>query len=214
MPTPETLKRYKAVLGAFMSLRDGTAYPQNTTFSCDQLLAITDVDVESYLRHKAFGTVEVDEHSRPTSSRINSLKFDKKAISHFMPRRTVPWDDINHRGNPTMSSAVKKLLDEVGVFEVRGEGVPPNARRPLEWEEFVDTLIAAHQTLSAETKHLMLAVLTLQWQFIGRIDDMMKLATSTIVKHMQYPFALSLKMCWSKTSVQSVNAQPRSFSLR
>jgi hypothetical protein len=43
-----------------------------------------------------------------------------------------------------------------------------------------------------------LAMITLQWQLIGHIDDVMKLATSTLLKHTLYLFALNIKMCWSK----------------
>jgi hypothetical protein len=54
---------------------------------------------------------------------------------------------------------------------------------------------------------LILAVLMLQWQIIGRIDDVMQLATSTILKNARYPFTLHIKMCWSKNIV-SKNKSP------
>ena len=194
----QTIRRYRAILVEFMSCRDGEAYPADAKFTTNELLAITDVDVVSFLNLKAYGKAVVGENDRPTCGRSNSLKFCKKAISYFMPRKCVHWDDINHQGNPTMSSAVKSMIREVEQFEARGEGVPPNARRPLEWDEMVDIFIAAHNMSSTQVSCTMLAVLTMQWQFIGRIDDVMKLATRTVVKHMQFPFALNLKMCWSK----------------
>jgi hypothetical protein len=43
--------------------------------------------------------------------------------------------------------------------------------------------------------------LMLQWQMIGWIDDVMQLATSTILKNARYPFTLHIKMCWSKNIV-------------
>ena len=194
----KTLRRYQAVLIEFMSFRAGMAYPADAKFTPIELLAITDEDVVSFLNKKAYGKAEVGENDRPTCGRSSSLRFSKKALSHFMPRKYVHWDDITLQGNPTMSSAVKRMIREVEQFEARGEGVRPNARRPLEWEEMMDIFIAAHNMSSIQVSCTMLAVLTMQWQFIGRIDDVMKLATQTVVKHMLFPFALNLKMCWSK----------------
>jgi len=48
---------------------------------------------------------------------------------------------------------------------------------------------------------LMLAVLTLQWQIIGCINDVMQRAMSTILKNSRYPFTLHVKMCMSKNIV-------------
>ena len=194
----QTKRRYHAILNEFMSFHTGTAYSGNDKFTPNELLAITDVDVVSFLNHKAYGKVDVGENDRPICGRSNSIRFLKKAISHFMPRKHVHWDDITQQGNPTKSSAVKTMIHDMEQFEARGEGVPPNARRPLEWEEMIDIFIAAHKMLSTQVSCTILAVLTMQWQFIGRIDDMMKLATRTVVKHRQFPFALNLNMCWSK----------------
>jgi hypothetical protein len=44
----------------------------------------------------------------------------------------------------------------------------------------------------------LLAILTVQWHLMGRIDDIMKLAISTIVFNSCNPFTLHIKMCWSK----------------
>ncbi len=44
----------------------------------------------------------------------------------------------------------------------------------------------------------MLSVLALQWQLIGRIDDMMKLEKSFISFNHEYIFTLLCKMTWSK----------------
>ncbi len=53
----------------------------------------------------------------------------------------------------------------------------------------------------------MLAVLLLQWQSIGWIDDVMHVATSTILKNARYPYTLHIKMCWFKNIV-SKNQSP------
>ncbi len=59
-------------------------------------------------------------------------------------------------------------------------------------------LLATRELFSESIMSTILAVITLQWQLIGCIDDVMKLATSTVLKHTLYPFALNIKMCWSK----------------
>lgn len=115
-----------------------------------------------------------------------------------MPRTAMPWDDINQIGNPTKSNAVNHFVKEMKKHQVRGSGVKSNARRAFEWVEFLAVLLAARELFSASVMSTILAVMTLQWQMIGRIDDMMQLATSTVLKHPLYPYALNIKMCWSK----------------
>ncbi len=44
----------------------------------------------------------------------------------------------------------------------------------------------------------LLAVLTLQWQLIARINNIMQLAMSTLLINYREPFTLHIKMCWSK----------------
>ncbi|KAL3758123.1 hypothetical protein ACHAWU_004204 [Discostella pseudostelligera] len=185
----QTKRRYKAILCEFMSFRDGVVYPIDIDFPRDKLLSITDTDVVSYLNLKAYGKAEVGDLDRPTCGRCDSIKFYKKAISHFMPRKFVPWDDITLVGNPTMSSAVRTMIKDVKQFEARKEGAPSNVRRPLEGDEMRDIFVAAHNMSSLQVSSMMLAVLTLQWQFITRIDDVMKLATDTVGLPQPDPFA-------------------------
>ena len=79
------------------------------------------------------------------------------------------------------------------------QGVASRARRPVEWEEFALLLVLVrHMYALSPLMLVMLGVLTIQWQLIGRIDDVMKLDKSTIRPNMQYPFTLLIKMCWSK----------------
>jgi len=82
---------------------------------------------------------------------------------------------------------------------VRGEGVASQARRPMEWEEFISILVAIRKLYPGrELMDLMLSVLTLQWQLIGRIDDVMKLEKSSLSFNHRFPFTLLCKMTWSK----------------
>ena len=116
-----------------------------------------------------------------------------------MPLRNMPWDDIHQRGNPTRSSAVNEVITKCKKHEVRQEGVSSKARHALEWEQFYSLLVLArHLYGSVETGSFLTAVLCLQWQMIGRIDDVMKLAKSTLLFNSCELSTLNIKMNWSK----------------
>ena len=195
-----TAKAYTKCLIELMSFIDGVQY--NTiapSFSRDQLASITADQVASYLNKKAYGTPSPGPDDRPHLMRSSSLAFHKKAISQFMPLRSMPWDDINLRGNPTRSSAVNDVITRVKKYEVRQEGVSSKARRALKWEEFYSLLVLARRLYgTVETGFFLTAVLCLQWQIIGRIDDVMKLAKSTLLFNSWEPSTWNIKMNLSK----------------
>jgi hypothetical protein len=58
--------------------------------------------------------------------------------------------------------------------------------------------------------YMLLAVMMLQWHFIGRIDDTMCLATTTIQQNLRHPFCLQLKMCKPK-NIRSKQDMPTLF---
>ncbi len=67
----------------------------------------------------------------------------------------------------------------------------------INWDEFMCLLVGTCLVFPTHDAMLtMLAVLTMQWQIIGRINDLMQLATLTILKNLMYPFTLHIKMCW------------------
>ena len=61
-------------------------------------------------------------------------------------------------------------------------------------------LIAARHVFSNREKamYTILAVMSLQWHFIGRIDDILSLVRTTIQVNLRHPFCLQLKMRKSK----------------
>jgi hypothetical protein len=180
------LTKYKPTLFQFMSFLDGITYsPADDTvsFTPDRLASITADDVVRYFNFKAYGTPEPRVNDLPKKCRSSTLSYHKKAISYFMPRQNMQWDDIAQRGNPTRSAAVNKVIVEVKKHEVRGTGVPTSARRAVEWQEYIDVLTATREVFSNRPDAMirLLAILTLQWHFIGRIDDCMQLATTTVL---------------------------------
>ncbi len=199
MDVPSTSRSYATCLIGLLSFIDGVQYNTTSTFSREQLLAVTADQVAAYLNNKAYGTPTPGPNDRPHQGRSNSLAFQKKAISHFMPLRTMQWDDIHLRGNPTRSTAVNDVIAKVKKFEVRQEGVSSQARRPLEWEEFYLLLVLIrHLFADSDVWFFLTAVFCLQWQIIGRIDDVMKLAKGSLLFNPREPYTLNVKMTWSK----------------
>ena len=215
MPAP---KPYKSALYQFMSFLDGTTYsPTDDTvnFSAERLASITADDVVHYFNFKAYGTPEPGANDFPKLCRSSTLFYQKKAISYFMPRQNMQWDDVAHRGNPTKSTAVNKVIVEIKKHEVRGTGVPTSARRAVEWQEYIDVLTATRRIFSSGNPDAMirlLAILTLQWHFIARIDDCMQLATTTVLYNYSAPFTLYIKMVWSK-NIRSERESPTQILL-
>jgi hypothetical protein len=72
-----------------------------------------------------------DPNDRPVHARSTSLEFFKKAVSHFMLNRNVPWYVESSTGNPTMSVAVNNLIKTIQKAEVRKQGKKSNAKRDL-----------------------------------------------------------------------------------
>ena len=91
MDIPNTSKSYAACLISLLSFIDGVQYNTASTFSHEQLLAVTADQVTTYLHNKAYSSPN-NCHNR---GRSNSLAFHEMVISHFMPLCTMHWDDIH-----------------------------------------------------------------------------------------------------------------------
>jgi hypothetical protein len=199
-----------------MSFLDGIEYSpaDDITFTTERLASITADDVVHYFNFKAYGTPDPGVNDYPKLCRSSTLMYHKKAISHFMPRQNMQWDDLAHRGNPTKSSAVNKVIVDIKKHEVRGTGVPTNARRAVEWQEYIDVLTAARSVFADKPDAMfrLLAIMTLQWHFIARIDDCMKLSTNTVLYNYSAPFILYIKMAWSK-NIRSERESPTQILL-
>ncbi|KAL3657121.1 hypothetical protein V7S43_018033 [Phytophthora oleae] len=193
------MNRYKADLVKLMSFKDGISYPGDHVFMTEALLQITPSDLCRWMNKRASGDSEPSEDMKPVHTRSSTLEFAKKAISSFMPRVNATWDPVTAQGTPTRSDAVNKLIKKVKRFEVRREGVGSNARRPIEFDEFVNLLklVRAEENQSGST-YMMSCVLTLQWHIMARVDDMMKLQFDNFSPNTQYPSSLHCQVRWSK----------------
>ncbi|ETN04052.1 hypothetical protein PPTG_15409 [Phytophthora nicotianae INRA-310] len=191
--------RYKSILNEFMAFRAGHTFSTDISFSQDTLLEITPDDVCHWMNFRAFGDANPAEDAKPVNARASTLEYAKKAISSFMPRRTVPWDPIRNEGNPTRSETVNAVIKKVKRCEVRREGVQSAARRPIEYGEFLNLLDQVHTgNGKGSLKYLVCAVLTMQWHLIARIDDMMKLKFDSFSCSIHHPGSLICQLRWSK----------------
>ncbi len=98
--------------------------------------------------------------------------------------------------NPTKSDTVKEVIAKVKNLKW---GVRRSSICHIKWGEFISILIAVKKLYpGCELMDVMLSVLTLQWQLIGRIHYMMMLEKSSFSFNHQFPFMLLCKMTWSK----------------
>ncbi len=143
--------KYKPYLVHFLSFLDGKQYKVSDDFNVNCLLQITDKDVVHYFNFIAYGVAEPTEKDWPTKMRSTSLLYAKKSISYFMPRPGPQWDIINGTGNPTKAQSVNKMIELVKTYEVRGEGVPSQARCAIEYQEFLLLLVLVHKIYSGRS---------------------------------------------------------------
>ncbi|OWZ03196.1 hypothetical protein PHMEG_00025112 [Phytophthora megakarya] len=193
------MNRYKAELVKFMSFKDDSTYATDHTFTMESLLEITPGHICHWMNKRAYGEPEPSDDAKPVSARSSTLEFAKKAISSFMPRVNATWDPVSEQGNPTRSDAVNKLIKKVKRFEVRREGADSNARRAIEFDEFVNLLELVRMDQERNgIKYMIGSVLTLQWHIVARIDDMMKLKFDNFSANTQFPLTLLIQVRWSK----------------
>ncbi len=163
----------KACLIELLSYVNGTSYPPHHDFTAPCLCQITGKDIDSFLQKKAYGVA----HPTPSDQHTRTWSL---AVSHFIPEKRPLWDEIWGGGNRTKSDAFNEVISNIKI-EVRGEGVASQARHPIKWEDFNSILIAIQIFYpDQELKDLMLSICNLQWQLIGRIDDVMKLDKSSL----------------------------------
>ena len=202
--------RYQPYIVELMSMMHGAHEDEaRTVFTRDQLLEIKPTDVKRFLNMKAYDDPDPDPSRghRPTHGRSDSLYYAKKALSHFMPYRTVPW--CNGRGNPTKSAIVNTMIKEVKKFEVRGEGAPSHAKRPLKQVEFRKTLELFRQQNDFNHKWRYPMMALWQYHLIGRVDDVCNFKCNDPRGHGEFDFALKTKVRWSKNVMEERQCPPQ-----
>ena len=200
--------RYRRLLVRLMWSITGINYADDHVFSQEELLNVTPDDIVAFFNLLVFGDKVPPPNAQPTGGRSNTLAFHKKAISHFMPRRGMQWDDVDMRGNPTRSTAVNNLLKAVKKAEVRHQGKASEARRHLEWTEFKNILeLIATALPSGHMKQARFrAIITTQWHLCARINDVQKITVENFSANELLPRTLLIKMRWSKNIAEEREA--------
>jgi hypothetical protein len=164
-------------------------------------MEVTSDDICRFFNQEAYHNDDTTEDTRPTFCLSSNLEAHKQAISHFMPRKLFPWDPVSLIGNPTKSKEVNQLINGIKKFECRREGVPSQARRTIEFDEFKNLLDVTRDP-SVDTDDLrrcrMANVLTRQWQLISRIDDTIKLTIDRISTNPSHAGTGNTKIEWSR----------------
>mmetsp|Transcript_26866 Transcript_26866/g.38107 ORF Transcript_26866/g.38107 Transcript_26866/m.38107 type:complete len:262 (+) Transcript_26866:298-1083(+) len=190
--------RYKPTLVKLMSFLDNVQYEKNHIFTAEQLGALTPNDVLRWMNVQTFGIPNPALDANRTLAWSNTIKYWKKALSHFMPNRLMPWNRLSNQGNPTKSTEILDLIKRVKKKEARKEGAPSHTRRPMSAREFR----LSHNILANSNNNVykfgIAALLNFQFHMIARIDDTTQVVLDHIRVNDSFNFALKAKLNWSK----------------
>ena len=130
-------------------------------------------DIKHFFGLMAYNDPDYNIYSQanhqPKCCRSTTLETAKKAISYYIPHWTVPW--CNNQGNPTRSGPVNDIIKEVKKFEVRGEGCPSHAKRPVRPNEFKKSVDILRQQPNFECKYKSPMICIWLHALIGRLED-------------------------------------------
>jgi len=158
---------------------------------------------------KAYGTPDPLPDDNPLNGRSSSLEYSyKKALSHFfMPNNLMQWNELASVGNPTKSTAVNPIIKRVKKKEVRREGVPSQARKHFELEEFKAVIRALEEIDQDELRLFTSGIFRYQFSMVGRIDCSAHFQVANFWKNPQHPeFSILNRLCWSKNVHEERNA--------
>ena len=184
-------------------------FNNRSRFTRAELLDIRPIDIKQFFGLLAYKDPDYDIAAghRPTGCRSSNLAAAKRALSFYMPHRTVPW--CNGQGNPTRSAPVNDLIKEVKKFEVRGEGCPSHAKRPVRPNEFRKAIeiLRSLPDFNCKCKYPMICL----WQhsLIGRLDDAAHFELKDPHGHPNFDFALRTNVRWSKNVMEERQCPPQ-----
>ena len=144
--------------------------------------------------------------------RANTLYYWKKCISHYMLMQNSGWDEVSGKGNPTKSQKVNQFIKDLVKVECHDRGVSSQARRPIEYKEFLQLLQLARKRGFSQEFGLsrrgqlkwaqIICFLSLQWQLIARMDDMLHVKFTNLCSNSLFPFCLKCQIRWSKNTTE------------
>ena len=133
------------VLFGFLSWRDQVEYEKEQRFTNEFLFKITGEEFGDFMEELAYDDIQegcnADDLHSP-KARSNTIEYNKKAVSWYMPNRLQAWNSDAQNGNPTRSVQVNDIIKDLKKQECRGTGVASQATRPIEeceWEQMVSS---------------------------------------------------------------------------
>jgi len=142
-----------------------------------------------------YGKEEIGPNDRPTLWRVDTIAFAKKAVSFYMPHHGE-WNSSTSHGNPTRDKSILRFIQVVKKHQVRKQGRASRVKRDMTLSEFkraIELLEAGSYRNIRWT-----SCLRLQFNLIGRGDDVHEMETTNLKRHPQFDFALQTKLNWSK----------------
>lgn len=211
---------YQPYLVKLLSFVDDREYTKEDIFEADgkvkipvaRLLEIRPEQIVGYMCKCVYGTADPTDDDKPEFGRSSTLQYIKKALSSFMPNKHMAWNETSAQGNPTKSPLIHELLRRVKKEEVRGQGAPSQARRPLTDTEFRRTVALLRNNATNDARVNMVkygipALMTFNFSMIGRIDDGCMFFTEHLKAHDKFPSqALKARLRWSKNVMDERSA--------
>jgi hypothetical protein len=167
-----------------------------TEFTKEDLLEVTPEVVRQWMNDVCFGDPFPAEGAKPLC-RSTNLAYLKKAVSFYMPNKRPHWME-GLGGNPTKSSQVNDLIAHVEKLEVRGLGVPSQAKRALRQAEYKWTVDNLRRGNSVTNRYKYPCMMNAQFHIIGRGDDICNQAVTDLRGHDEFDGCLKTKVAWSK----------------
>ena len=181
-----------------MNLVRGTSHTKEYDFTDEELYTLRPAEIARYLGILAYGKEEPDlQNDNPTNGRSSSLQFAKKALSYYMPNRSMTWNNQTEQGNPTKSTLLNDFIKVVKKKEVRKEGKSSQAKRALHVSEY-QQLIRKIREGDLSKKYALAAYFIFQFHMIARVDDVMHFKQEDLTPNLEFDFTLKSKMSWSK----------------
>jgi hypothetical protein len=203
-------RSYQNTLVSLLSFLDGQKYHKNTVFPQEQLAVISADNMLRWMNYKTFGTPFPGPDANPAGCRSSTIQFWKKSISFFIPNKHHPWDSLMEQSNPTRSREILDLIKFVKKKEVRRQGVPSQARRPLTLAEFRNVVQALKTGQGGEgslAKYGVPAQMAFQFHLITWIDCICHFQRDNLKAHDRFPSqALKVKLNWSKNVLEEQDA--------
>jgi hypothetical protein len=183
-------------------------YPKDYAFAEKEiereLLKATPETVTRWMRVYAFGTDAISPTDQP-KCRSSTIAMCKKALSWYMPHRTVAWNIQASTGNPTKSREVNDLIKYLKRKEVRKTGQQSCAKRALEESEFRKALTILSSKNSFHLRYRIATMMKFQYHLITRSDDLGHFKIKDLHCHSDprfCSFALQMKVFWSKNVLE------------